>query len=104
MWNVEGAIGGPLTDRWSARASVLYQRRDDWVDNTYPGPNDGFEGYDESAARVQFLYEGDAFEALRSEEHTSELQSLMAHLVCRLLIEKKTIYITEYDTDIQKLA
>src|SRR3546814_5666028 len=64
MWNVEGAVCGPLTDRWSARASVLYQRRDDWVDNTYPGPNDGFEGYDESAARVQFLYEGDAFEAL----------------------------------------
>src|SRR3546814_12545052 len=40
------------------------RRRDDWVDNTYPGPNDGFEGYDESAARVQFLYAGDAFEAL----------------------------------------
>src|SRR3546814_3560598 len=28
-------------------------------------------------------------EAARSEEHTSELQSLMAHLVCRLLLEKK---------------
>src|SRR3546814_8778759 len=25
----------------------------------------------------------------RSEEHTSELQSLMAHRVCRLLLEKK---------------
>src|SRR3546814_8674203 len=25
----------------------------------------------------------------RSEEHTSELQSLMCHLVCRLLLEKK---------------
>src|SRR3546814_6257739 len=25
----------------------------------------------------------------RSEEHTSELQSLMAHLVCRLMLEKK---------------
>ncbi|GAB3315773.1 TonB-dependent receptor [Luteimonas notoginsengisoli] len=64
LWNVEGAVGGPLTERWSARASVLYQRRDDWVDNTYPGPNEGFEGFDESAARVQFLYEGEAFEAL----------------------------------------
>src|SRR5258708_16384681 len=29
----------------------------------------------------------------RSEEHTSELQS-PDHLVCRLLLEKKTIYIT----------
>src|SRR3546814_2711158 len=27
---------------------------------------------------------------VRSEEHTSELQSLMAHLVCRLLREKTT--------------
>src|SRR3546814_9958752 len=36
--------------------------------------------------------------ALRSEEHTSELQSLMPHLVCRLLLEKKKknkIYIQE---------
>ncbi len=65
MWNVEGAVGGGLTDKWSARASVLFQRRDDWVKNTYPGPNDGFEGYDEGAARVQFLYEGgEGFEAL----------------------------------------
>ncbi|HEY0661807.1 MAG TPA: TonB-dependent receptor [Lysobacter sp.] len=64
MWNFEGAVGGGLSDSWSARASVLFQRRDDWVDNTYPGPNESFEGYDESAARVQFLYEGDGFEAL----------------------------------------
>src|SRR3546814_4165057 len=30
-----------------------------------------------------------ALDEVRSEEHTSELQSLMAHLVCRLLLEKK---------------
>lgn len=64
MFNVEGAVGGGLTDQWSARGSVLFQRRDDWVDNTFPGPNDGFEGYDESAARLQALYEGEGFEAL----------------------------------------
>src|SRR3546814_4606328 len=29
------------------------------------------------------------FLIVRSEEHTSELQSLMPHLVCRLLLEKK---------------
>ncbi len=64
MWNLEGAVGGGLTENWSARASALFQRRDDWVTNDYPGPNDGFEGYDESAGRVQFLYEGEGFEAL----------------------------------------
>lgn len=65
MVNFEGAVGGPLGPRWSARLSALYQRRDDWVDNILDGaPNEGFEGYDESAVRVQFLYEGEAFEAL----------------------------------------
>ena len=65
MWNVEGAVGGGLTDRWSARASVLFQRREDSVTNTHlAGPDRGAEGYDESAARVQFLYEGDTFEGL----------------------------------------
>src|SRR2546425_8730647 len=34
---------------------------------------------------------------LRSEEHTSELQSL-AYLVCRLLLEKKKIYIINFTT------
>ena len=65
MWNFEGAIGGPLSERWSARVSALYQRKEDWVKNQNPaGPDRGAEGYDESAARVQFLYEGDAFEGL----------------------------------------
>src|SRR5205814_8184856 len=34
----------------------------------------------------------DANFSIRSEEHTSELQSLR-HLVCRLLLEKKNIYV-----------
>src|SRR2546423_10730922 len=33
----------------------------------------------------------------RSEEHTSELQSL-AYLVCRLLLEKKNMFMTAYAT------
>src|SRR3989441_2596059 len=36
---------------------------------------------------------GDARNATRSEEHTSELQSL-AYLVCRLLLEKKKKHTT----------
>src|SRR2546430_12230884 len=45
----------------------------------------------EPAARVQpAAGRGDAREVLRSEEHTSELQS-QSNLVCRLLLEKKKI-------------
>lgn len=64
--NVEGAFGGALSERWSARASMLYQKQDGWVDNTYaPGPEKKLEGYEEMAARLQLLYDsGDGFEAL----------------------------------------
>src|SRR5436189_4893640 len=34
----------------------------------------------------------------RSEEHTSELQSPM-YLVCRLLLEKKNLYVLRLDTE-----
>src|SRR2546423_10990154 len=39
--------------------------------------------------KLQLRFHRPARVAARSEEHTSELQSL-AHLVCRLLLEKKT--------------
>ena len=54
--NFEGAYGGGLNDAWSMRASALYQRRDDWVDNTQTSGDDELEGYKEFAARVQLLY------------------------------------------------
>src|SRR2546429_9149784 len=40
--------------------------------------------------------------AARSEEHTSELQSRL-HLVCRLLLEKKKKYITQFTIDLKFL-
>ncbi|ODU48330.1 TonB-dependent receptor [uncultured Aquimonas sp.] len=55
--NTEGAIGGGLSEAWSARVSGLYQRRGDWVDNAFTGRSDQYEGYREFAGRAQFLYE-----------------------------------------------
>src|SRR3989441_7305310 len=43
------------------------------------------------APLLEFVPDGNGSEAGRSEEHTSELQSL-AYLVCRLLLEKKNDY------------
>ena len=65
--NLEGAIGGPLGAHWSARASAMFRRRGEWVDNTNPRArtNPKLEGFDESAARVQLRYDGsDTFDAL----------------------------------------
>src|SRR5205809_5992040 len=42
----------------------------------------------EALARSQYPRRARASNAMRSEEHTSELQSRL-HLVCRLLLEKK---------------
>jgi iron complex outermembrane recepter protein len=64
--NLEGALNIPVNDQMAARVSVLYQGRDDWVDNTYAnGPNKHLEGYEDRAARAQLLYKpsGD-FQAL----------------------------------------
>ena len=55
--NFEGAVSGPLIPSvLAARASLLVQRRDDWVDNAFSGENDAFAGYREVAGRMQFLW------------------------------------------------
>jgi iron complex outermembrane receptor protein len=63
--DLEGAIGGALSDTASARLSVLYTERDDWVSNTFTGVSDALGGYDELAVRAQLLLEpSDRFSAL----------------------------------------
>ena len=68
--NVEGAVGGALSEHWAMRLSGLYQHREDWVDNVLPDGSgvidkDAFEGFEEFAGRLQFLYEAsDDFSAL----------------------------------------
>ena len=67
--NIEGAVGGAMGEHWAARFSGLYQHRDNWVSNVRPAPvgvikRNAFEGFDEFAGRLQFLYEGDKFSAL----------------------------------------
>ncbi|MDX2235602.1 MAG: TonB-dependent receptor [Hyphomonadaceae bacterium] len=61
---VEGAIGGALAQGLSARASALYSRRDDWIDNGFNGRNDSLGGYEDLAGRLQFLLERGPFSAL----------------------------------------
>ncbi|RVQ69329.1 TonB-dependent receptor [Croceicoccus ponticola] len=59
--NLEGAIGGPITDVVSFRVSGLMQRRDDWVKNlnTTGLAEEEFEGYEDIATRAQLLIEDD---------------------------------------------
>jgi iron complex outermembrane receptor protein len=67
--NAEGAVGGSLSETLAARVSALYQRRGDWVDNTFAGTrrNKALEGYEDMAFRGQLLLQGsEDFEALLS--------------------------------------
>ncbi|MDX1515305.1 MAG: TonB-dependent receptor, partial [Woeseiaceae bacterium] len=64
--NVEGAVGGPLTDTLMARVSALYRSRDNWITNGFTGEESMGE-YDEAAGRLQLLWEpSDRFSALLS--------------------------------------
>jgi iron complex outermembrane receptor protein len=64
--DIRAAVGGGLTDKLSARVSLLNQTRDDYIDNQTPGfeQKEVLGGYTDKAARIQFLYEDDAFTAL----------------------------------------
>ncbi|MCR9195050.1 MAG: TonB-dependent receptor [Hyphomonas sp.] len=56
-FDLEGAVGGALTDKLSARLSVLHQSRDNYVDNGFTGETDQFEGFEVTSGRLQFLLE-----------------------------------------------
>ncbi len=64
--DLRAAVGGGLTDNLSARISVLRQDRDNYIDNKAPGfeQDSVLGGYTDQALRLQFLYEGDDFDAL----------------------------------------
>lgn len=54
--DAEGAVGGRVDPALAVRASLKYQYRDDYVDNAYTGQDDAYEGFNELAGRVQFLW------------------------------------------------
>ncbi|WP_298198398.1 TonB-dependent receptor [Novosphingobium sp.] len=51
--NAEAGVGGELGAGLSARLSVLYQRRDNWVDNLDQPGTKNLEGFKDFAARLQ---------------------------------------------------
>ena len=62
---LEGAFGGGLSETVAVRVSLKYVNREDWIDNIANGPGDDFGGFDETAARVQLLWQpGETFTGL----------------------------------------
>src|SRR2546425_9731788 len=85
----------PYTTLFRSDAHCLFERASD-AENHLACAEGGTLGDDRDAREVELRIDGrrqhhrspHAGDAERSEEHTSELQSL-AYLVCRLLLEKK---------------
>ena len=72
--NLEGALNVPLGAGHSMRVSLLDQRRDDWVRNTFTGGlTKDLEGYADTAARVQWLSEPNKDLSLLANVHTRRL-------------------------------
>ncbi|NVJ96868.1 MAG: TonB-dependent receptor [Alphaproteobacteria bacterium] len=77
--SMEFAHGGGMSDSLSGRLSLLYTKRDDYIDNEYLGENNALGGFEEIAGRAQLLFEPtDTFSALanfhfRSLEGTSSI-------------------------------
>src|SRR2546425_8186672 len=82
--------GVVLDGAWSPDGSKLLVTREE-------GGNSNIYLLDRDGQLLQRLTDHWAIDVARSEEHTSELQSL-AYLVCRLLLEKKKKY--ELDRDV----
>ncbi|MFC4290969.1 TonB-dependent receptor [Sphingorhabdus arenilitoris] len=67
--DLEAGIGGSLGGGFTARLSGQYQRRDDYVDNSFfpAGGEEGFEEFEDIAGRLQVQYEdAGTFKALLS--------------------------------------
>lgn len=53
---LDAAVGGAIGPNMAARASMLWQHRDDWIDNTLTPGGEDMGGYDEFAGRLQLAY------------------------------------------------
>jgi iron complex outermembrane receptor protein len=71
---VEAAYNQPVSPESALRVSLQHQGRDDWVTNSFAaGPTRELEGYDDNAARVQWLYRPDKAFSVLANLHARHL-------------------------------
>ncbi len=72
--NLEGAANAAINKDWALRISAQGQHRDDWVTNTFKGPNGKLEGYSDNAARVQLMYQPNSDYSALFNVHARDLK------------------------------
>jgi iron complex outermembrane receptor protein len=97
---VEGAVGGGLGETVSARLSVLYHERDDWIDNGFTGESDAMGGYDEFAVRAQVQFDPtDTFSALLNV-HARDIDGTASIFRANVLGPGSNDFNSNYDRDV----
>lgn len=96
----DGGIGGAIVPgKVAARASVLYQHRDDWIDNTFTKKDNALGGFDEKAARLQVLVTpNDKLSALFNV-HARDLDGTAAVFRANVLTKGSNKLNSNYDRD-----
>ena len=96
----DGGVGGPLIEgKLAARASVLFQHRDDWIDNSFTKKKNALGGFNERAARLQLLFTPtDQLEALFNV-HGRDLDGTAAVFRANVLTKGSNQLNGNYDRD-----
>ncbi len=108
----EGAIGGGLIeDVLAGRISMLYQDREDWIDNGFTGQGDALGGFEEVAVRGQLLWKATERLTLLGNIHGRDLDGTASVFRANILgpgdsdlnsnFDRETVFFDEGDNNPQ---
>jgi outer membrane receptor protein involved in Fe transport len=96
----DGGVGGAIVPgKVAARASVLYQHRDDWIDNTFTKENNALGGFDEKAGRLQVLFTPTEKLSALFNVHARDLDGTAAVFRANVLTKGSNKLNDNYDRD-----
>ena len=97
---LDAGVGGALfPGKLSARASLLIQHRDDWIDNGFTKKKDVLGGFDERAARLQLLFTPTEALSALFNIHARDLDGTSATFRANILSKGSNKLNANYDRD-----
>jgi outer membrane receptor protein involved in Fe transport len=96
----DGGLGWAVVPgKVAARASVLFQRRDDWIDNTFTKKPNTLGGFNEKAARLQLLFTPTENLSALFNVHMRDLDGTAAVFRANVLTKGSNKLNANYDRD-----
>jgi len=97
---LEGAIGGPISDSLSVRLSGLYQGRDDFIENQVLGDSGNAGDFREFAYRLQALYKPTDRFSLLVNLHGRDLSGGQTSFQANALVTGESGFRDDFDREI----